>query len=266
MRIRHFISRLLFAGTAMLPSSGYGTVFDWSEPYATEAEWKTPKLGASESVTYNNDPEVFSDAVTITVTNEAVQSWETKPGIASANAPFTGGNDPEVSKALQIAPLILDSKSAGITVTITFNYPRESYAVSGVQFSIYNIMKGERTAVLDQISGISTIGEAIYATTVKGSSANEVSGSESEYAVRGVSASNPDSADGNVSVTFESAGISRISFRWNDSENSGSKIGNGGFALSNISFTVTPTPEVGTGITSLAACAVVLGLRRRQRG
>ena len=241
-------------------------MLDWSEPYAIKPEWAEPKIGASESVTYDNDPKVFSNAVTVTVTNDAVKSWQTSPGITPSDAPFTGGNNTAPNNALQITPLVLASDSAGVTVTITFNYPQASHSVGDVQFSIYNIMMEERSAVLDQISGRTTNGEVIYATSVKGSSANEVTGSESEYAVHGISGSKPDSADGNVNITFGTGGISQISFRWYDSAGSSSEIKNGGFALSNILYTVTSVPEIGTGINSLATCAVVFALRRRQRG
>lgn len=255
----------IFAFAANLTfENAKATVFDWDQGYAT---WTAgaPAVGATASQSYNSDTTNAGNDVTVAITNNAGNpssgggrfTWNGGYPQVSTN-PLTGGNTP-TQRALQLS--ISQGNSAGVSVTVTFNYPA---GVRNVSFSLWDI-DNTPGQWIDQISNITaqtTSGTTIGPTSVVGSTANVVTGSGTGYVITGTASGNNAATDGNATITFGSGAITSITFTW---KNTDAALGQQFIALHDLTY--TPVPEVGTGMTALGVCGGVIGLHfyRRRR-
>ena len=148
----------------------------------------------------------------------------------------------------------------GLITTIHFNY---TGGVKNATFTLFDIDMGSGyTDRLYEISAVTSTGAIIGPTSVVGSVDNQVTGSGTNFVVTGTATSSPNSANGNVTISFGATYITDFTFRWNNGN-----AANGAQTMALADFSFTPMPEVGSSVTALGLCAgtILFGMYRKRR-
>jgi hypothetical protein len=239
---------LLFA----IPSAGRAVVLDWDS-----LTWTDGSLSQS----YDIDPSNPGNDVTITVT-----STEFLSGYPARTTNLTGGLSP-VQNALQLA-VDWSAVARSTTLTVDFNYAN---GVSAVSYSLFDSDSGTGTTKtwedeIRQISAYYTTGAwSIAPSSVTSSTASTVTGSGTNYNVRGIAGATDTTGDGNVNFAYTNT-IKGFRFTYEPGPNSQSNPVNQWIALHDITF-LPVIPEAGVVPAAALAAVAALGfLRRRAAG
>jgi hypothetical protein len=203
-------------------------------------------------------------SLVVSVFNNGVTYQSGYPTVETGGGRTVTGGTGGGNNVLTLYHTTTSSTSSYTQVTITFNY---TGGASGVSFALWDVDTG--TQFIDQISNISAnaVGGGTLYATVTGSLNNTVTGSGTSAATATGTASNPNtSANANVNISFGTAAITSMTFRWSN-QNTGTR-GTQWIGVSPITFTPIGTafPEVGSAAGALALCGgLMLGRRYRRR-
>ena len=235
--------------------SARATILDWDQGYGTWTA-SAPGIGSSASQSYNNDPNRTGNDITVTLTNNG-GNWGT--GFPQVSTAYNGGTG---QKTLGFNYATETTNSPDLTVTISFiNY---DYGVTGVNFQIFDVDYTAGTWI-DQISNITALtkaGTTIGASTVSGSTYNQVTGTGTGILVTGRTGNaGGNSNQGNVTINFGSAVVTQVSFQWSNID---AARGDQKIALYDINYR-DAAPEVNSGFAAVLLCGLVVVYRSRRR-
>lgn len=258
--IRGLVATILILAALLFPLAGQAAVYTWA---TTPAFPTGPTPGNSVSA-------VYSGLGAVTLTNNKDPSTGTggvwQSGYPSVdNSTTTGGGS---VNGLQLYMASQPTVNSSITVSIVFGY---TGGATNVSLVIWDVDAASNfTDKLANISGVTLAGTTIAATSVVGSTENQVTGSGTITATAtGTDTASNNTNAGNVTITFGTTAIRSVQFTWynsNPTTRTTQVIG-----VSPITFTPvgSATPEVGTSFAALGLCASVVGYgtwrRRRNR-
>jgi len=235
---------------------------------AVTFNWPTSPAFPTAPTAGNSASRFYSGLGTVTVTNVADPStgagatWQS--GFPTVNNTTTngGGN----SNGLQFSVTNQSTVNSYVKVSINFAY---TGGASGVSFTIWDVdyNSGQFRDKISNIVGIAPDGTLVAATVTNiGTGAtNTISGSGTFAATATGSSTNDNgNNNGNVTISFGSAVIQTVEFRWSDSNTTRNtqQIG-----ISPITFTPigTATPEIGSSFAALVVCLGVVSYGRVRR-
>ena len=257
------IPALVIFASFLCPVSSHATLFDWDAAYGT---WTAgaPAVGATATQAYDITGDGIND-VTISISNSASNpssgggKFQWVGGYPTVDSTsLTGGLSP-AQKALQLQ--VNQGNPNGVTVTITF-----TASVTNASFTLWDIDKtaGSFIDQISNITGLTSGGAVVAPISVTGSSANQVTGSGTNFLITGTAANASTSGGGNATITFGTTAVTSISFTW---KNTDAGLGGQFIALHDIGF--TPLPEVGSSLAAIVLCGGVAGfgfIQKRRRG
>lgn len=239
------LAALVGLGTVSAPA----LVLDWDA-----LSWTAGALSQS----YDIDPSNPGNDVTITVT-----STEFLSGYPARTTNLTGGLSP-VENALQLA-VDWSATARSTTVTVDFSYAN---GVSGIAYSLFDADSGTGASKLwedeiRQISAYYTPGNwSIGPSSVTTSAANTVTGSGTNYNVRGTAGATDTTGDGNVSFAYSET-INGFRFTYEPGPNSQANPVNQWISLHDITF-LPVIPEAGVFPAAAAAMGAAWWFARRR--
>ncbi len=255
------IRTLLFI-TAMkaLSMTSSAVVLDWN---SLPSAWSAGATSGSFDVDATN---AGNDITVAVQANNGVAFSSGYPVNSSTVGGTIADND---TSSLRLRTATMIDTNGSVSVTISFSYAQ---GVNNVSFSILDVD--------------ASTGDSGYIDRISAITATPVSGAPNSIALTGVNASSTVTTltgsgtlgmevQGNLpasgvtdhtgDVTFSTDGtpITSITFTWN---NPGPQFDPQIIALSNISFSAAPVPEIGSSFGALATCGGLLaGWRRRVR-
>lgn len=257
-----FLIRTLVLLTTLkaLAMTSSAVVLDWSNLPGGQP-WANGSLTNSFDVDATN----AGNDITVAVQANGGVAFSTGYPANSSTVGGTIANNDASSLRLRTATMI--DTNGSVSVTITFNYAQ---GVNNVSFSILDVdaSTGD-SGYVDKISAITAtpLGGPANSVALTGTNASNtvttLTGSGTlGMAVQGnLPASGVTDHTGDVTFTSDATPITSITFTWS---NPGPQFDPQIIALSNISFSVAPVPEIGSSFGALATCGGLFAAWRRR--
>lgn len=246
--LKTFLLLLAGYGFALWPTPANALVLDWSS-----VTWTPGSLTQS----YDLDPTIPGDEITITITGDTADFFAGAPLISQTVTGGTGGDALELHLNLQKA-------TDQITVTVTFNY---ALGVDGVSFDLFNVDADAKNnpEYIDQISNITgQFGtNSAFGALITPSTDNTVSGTGTGQTVTGTTNDALTSGDANVNIDFGTNALTSFTFTYGNGPGSRNNPKDEEIGLYDIYFHPR-VPEKGTLWGALAACSMIGFLARHR--
>ena len=246
------IARLLASALLFLAvQTSHAVTLNWNTISGTAGDW----VAGGNTGAFEVDGTNGGNDISISIAQNNGDPWTAGYPQNVQNGASTVGNNDQHYLQLRTPGMVDTTRS--FTVTITFNY------VGGVYASFGLIDVDSQTGAGGWIDNITNItgNSGTVAMNVAGSAANTVSGSGLGVSVAGNTAvGNITDHSGDVSVSSGTNKVTSITFTWS---NPGPNFGGQVISLSNIVFFTTP--EVGSSLGALGACAALAAFTRRRR-